>query len=101
MALDNLAGDVGDESCKLVFDPGMDVKESSHTGGAASELLGGFTFFALTLCRDIADILVVCFLSKPIGMSAFVDLTSWSDRNLHCENMIGMRITLVLELAEI
>lgn len=72
-ALDNLACDVGDKRCKLVFDSGLDVKESSHTGGAASELLGGFTLVALALCRDILDVLVVGFLSKPDGMLALVD----------------------------
>lgn len=65
MALGNLACDVGDESCKLFLDVSMDVKESSHTGGAACELLGGFTLFALALCYDITHILVVGFLSKP------------------------------------
>lgn len=82
MALGDLACDVGDERCKLVFDPGMDVKESSHTGGAASELLGVFARFALALCCDIADVLVVSFLSKPDGMSAFIRFIPQNDRRL-------------------
>lgn len=82
MALGNLAGNVGDEGC----DPGMDAQESSHgkqTGGTATEFLGGFTLFALAFCCDIADVIVVCFLSE------------------HLEYMVRVRITLFLELAEI
>lgn len=73
LALGNLACDVGDEFCNLVFDPGMDMKESSHTGGAVSELLGGFTLLALALCGDIADVVVVDFLSEPEELLAFAD----------------------------
>ena len=71
-ALRNLACDVGDETCKLVFEPLMDIKESSYTGGTANEFLGGFTLLALTLCCDITNILVVGFLSKPVKMLALI-----------------------------
>lgn len=85
MALDNLACDVGDKNCKPSFNPGMGVKESSHTSGAASELLGGFTLFALELCCDIADVFVVGFLSKPEGTSAFIEFIPRNDRELTFE----------------
>ena len=81
MALGNLAGNVGDERC----DPGMDAQESSHgkqTGGTATEFLGGFTPFALAFCCDIADVIVVCFLSEPDGMSAFIDGIPRNDRKI-------------------
>lgn len=82
MALDKLACNVGDDSCKFGFDPGMDVKESSHTGGAASELFRGFTLLALTLCCDITNILVVGFLSEPSKKSALIGSRSQKARNL-------------------
>lgn len=78
MALGNLAGHVGDECC----DPGLDVKELSHrkqTSGTAGELLDGFTLFALALCCDIMDVLVVGFLSEPDRMSAFTDVVPSND----------------------
>ena len=107
MALSNLAGHVGGESCELPFEPGTDVKESFHssqTGGAASELLRGFNLFALALCRDIANIFVVGFLSKPGALSAssaFIYLISRMAGNLHLEDMVSLRITFHLEPAEI
>ena len=82
MMVGNLACDVGDESCKVAFHPCMDVKESFHSGNAASELLGGFVLLALVLCCDIADIFVVSFLSKPGGRSAFINLVPGADREL-------------------
>lgn len=79
MALGNVACNVGDQRCDL----GVDLKESSHskqTGGAASELLGGFNLFALALCCGIADVFVVGFLSKPDELSAYFHVTPRNDR---------------------
>lgn len=59
----------------------MGVKESSHTGGAASEPFGGFTLLALTLCCDITNILVIDFLSKPAQKSALIGSRSQKVRN--------------------
>ncbi len=80
LALCNPACDIRDQTCKPAFDPGMDVKESSCTGGAASELLGSFTLLASTLCCDVVNILVVGFLSKPDGESASVGCMPQRDR---------------------
>ena len=85
MAPGKLACDLGDESCKLLFDFGMDVKDSSYTGGAASELLVSLTLFAMALCYDIADVFVVGFSSEPDWTSAFIDFISWNDRQLTFE----------------
>ncbi len=63
----------------------MDVKESSHTSGAASELLVSLTLFAMALCYDIADVLIVGFSSEPDWMSAFIDFIPWNDRKLTFE----------------
>ena len=63
----------------------MNVKESSHTGGAASELLVSLTLFAMALCYDIADVLVVGFLSEPDWMLALIDSLPWNDRKLTFE----------------
>ena len=82
MTVGNLACDVGDKSCKVAFHSGMHVKESFHSGNAASELFGGFVFLALLLCCDIADIFVVSFLSEPGRRSAFINLLRVSDREL-------------------
>lgn len=76
MTMGNLACDVGDESCKVAFHSGLDVKESFHSGNsgsAASELFGGFDLLALVLCCDIAYVFVVSFLSEPGGRSAFIN----------------------------
>lgn len=81
MALDKLACNVGDESGKFGFDPGIGVKVSSHTGGAASEPFGGFILLSLTLCCDITNILVVGFLSKPAQKSALIGSRSQKARN--------------------
>ena len=81
----NFACDVGDESCKVAFHSGVDVKESFHSGNsgnAASELFGGFVLLALVLCCDIADIFIVSFLSEPGGRSAFINLVRRTDREL-------------------
>ena len=85
MALGNITCSVGDQSGELPFDLSMDINETSHgsqTGAAAREPLGGFTLFTLALCCDIADVLIVGFLSEPDGMSAFIDVISWNNRNL-------------------
>ena len=82
MTVGDLACDVGDESCKVAFHPGMEAKESFHSGNAASELFGGFILLALALCCDIADIFVVSFLSKPGRRSAFINLVPGTDREL-------------------
>lgn len=82
MALIYLACDVGDESCKLVFYLAVDAKKSSHTGGAASELLGGFNLFALTLCYNSTIIFIVGFLSKPGGTLASIGSIPRTDRKL-------------------
>ena len=82
MTVGNLACDVGDESCKVAFHSGLDVKESFHSGNAARELFGGFVLLALLLCCDIADIFVVSFLSEPGGRSAFINLVRGTDRAL-------------------
>ena len=85
MALDDLACNVGEESCKFGFDPGVDVKESSHPCRAASEFFGGFTLLALTLCYDITNIVVVGFLSKPGGKLVLTGSISQKDRKLTFE----------------
>ena len=72
MALGDLACNVGDDSCKRVFDFGMDVRKPSSKGDTASDLLGGSPLLALTLRCDIADVLVASFLSKPAGLSAYI-----------------------------
>ena len=82
MTVGNLACEVGDKSCKVAFHSGMDVKESFHSGNAASELFSGFVFLASLLRCDIADIVVVSFLSEPGGRSAFINLVRGSDREL-------------------
>lgn len=71
----------------------MDVKESSHPGGAASELLGSFALFALTLCCNITNILVVGFLSKPDRKLTLVGPVPRRIGDLHLEDMVGMRVT--------
>ena len=63
----------------------MDVKESSHgkqTRGTPSGFLGGFNLFTLAFCCDIADVLIVGFLSEPDGTSASIDFTPQNDRKL-------------------
>ena len=72
IALGDLACNVGDDSCKRVFDSGMDVRKPSSKSDTASELLGGFPLLALTLCCDIANVLVASFLAKPAGLSAHI-----------------------------
>ena len=85
MTMGNLACDVGDESCKVAFHSGVDVKESFHSGNsgsAASELFCGFDLLALVLCCDIADVFVVSFLSEPGGRSVFINFVQGTDREL-------------------
>ena len=71
----------------------MDVKESSNPGGAASELLSGFALFALTLCCNIRNVLVVGFLSEPDRKLTLIGLIRRRIRDLHLEDMVGMRVT--------